>query len=86
MTIHELKSDPEVFQANLDGRKRWEIRFNDRGFKVGDKLLLKETQFSGEEMKAGKPLIYTGSQIHFPVGYIMRGPAYGLKEGWVIMS
>jgi len=70
----------------LDGLKRWEIRLNDRGFNVGDKLILKETHYSGEEMKAGKPLLYTGCEITFPVSFIMHGPCYGLKEGWVIMS
>jgi hypothetical protein len=83
---HELKTDPEVFQAVLRGEKLFEIRFDDRGFMVGDHLLLIETEFTGEEMKAGKPLVYTGDAYDFEVNYILRGPIYGLKEGWVIMS
>lgn len=39
--VIELKTDPELFEATLNGTKDWEIRFNDRGFKVGDKLVLR---------------------------------------------
>jgi len=85
--VHELKTDPEVFQANLDGRKPYEIRFDDRGYEVGDILILRETEFTGEEMnETGKPLVYTGRRKELDVRYILRGPIYGLAEGWVIMS
>jgi hypothetical protein len=84
--IHELKTDPEVFDAVNLGAKTFEIRFDDRNFQVGDDLILRETFYTGEEMKAGKPLTFTGRQYEFHVSYILHGPAYGLKEGWVIMS
>jgi hypothetical protein len=85
--IHELKTDPDVFEETYNGNKPFEIRFNDRGFAVGDILLLKETKYTGDEMKRfGKPLIYTGRTFHFDVSYILRGPCYGLMDGWVIMS
>ena len=86
MMEHKLKTDPEVFRASKDGRKTFEIRFDDRGFAIGDLLELQETKFTGEEMKAGAPLVYTGRTVVQYVSYILRGPAYGLKEGWVIMS
>ena len=86
--IHELKADPDVFQAVSDGSKSFEIRRDDRGFQVGDDLLLRETFYTGEEMslRDGKPLVYTGRAYEFHINYILRGPVYGLKEGWVIMS
>lgn len=39
---HELKIQPKYFRAILDGKKNFEIRKNDRGYKVGDKVVLKE--------------------------------------------
>jgi hypothetical protein len=85
--FHELKTDPEVFQAVINFKKTYEIRFNDRDFKIGDYLLLKETVSTGEAMKLGfEPLQYTGRECLVKISHILHGPIYGLKEGWVIMS
>ena len=51
---HELKTDSNVFDESFKGNKTFEIRYDDRGFSVGDKILLRETQFSGIEMKNGQ--------------------------------
>jgi hypothetical protein len=86
MVLHELKTDPDVFQASHWGVKPYEIRFNDRNFQLGDLLRLRETQHSGVEMAAGAPLIYTGRERSMPIRFILSGPRYGLAEGWVILS
>ena len=83
---HILKTDPCVFRAFETGIKRFEIRYDDRNFQIGDNLHLKETRYSGEEMKEGNPLEYTGYEDWMKVRYILRGPCYGLQAGWVIMS
>ncbi len=83
---HDLKTDSKVFQAMRKGFKNFEIRLNDRNFKENDILLLRETFYNGEEMKAGMPLLYTGAMLSVEVVYILHGPIYGLKENWVIMS
>ena len=82
--IHELKTDPEVFQAAWDGLKTFEIRFNDRDFKVGDSLYLLETEHTGEEMRAGAPLVYTGRTQMRVVSHVLTG--YGLAPGWCCLS
>lgn len=81
---HELKTDPAVFAAVLVGQKTHEIRFNDRGFAVGDTLLLRETTWTGEAMRAGAPLVYTGRTDTRTVSHILTG--YGLADGWCILS
>jgi len=83
---HTLKTDIYSFQAIYDGRKKHEIRFNDRDYRTGDDLALKETKHTGEEMKAGEPLIFTGASILAKVTHVLHGPIQGLMDGWVIMS
>ncbi|KAF1065249.1 DUF3850 domain-containing protein [Burkholderia gladioli] len=84
---HELKTDPDVFAAVLAGDKTHEIRYNDRSFKVGDTLRLRETRYSGESMKCQPddyPLEYTGREITRVVSHVLDG--YGLMPGWVVLS
>jgi len=42
MVTHELKSWPRFFEPIMDGRRTHELRRNDRGFAVGDVLILRE--------------------------------------------
>jgi hypothetical protein len=86
MTTHELKTDPKPFDDVVRGSKRFEIRKNDRNFDVFDCLHLRETLHTGEEMAKGAELIYTGRECLVTVVHILRGPIYGLVEGWVILS
>ena len=84
--LHELKTDSAVYRRVYVGLKTYELRKNDRDFKVGDQLLLRETLHTGAEMQSGAPLRYTGSQIIVDVVHVLYGPIYGLLEGWCIMS
>jgi hypothetical protein len=83
---HVLKTDPEAFGAVLIGLKKYEIRFDDRGFSVGDDLILRETKYTGDQMKNGAELIYTDRVVNKTISHILKGPVYGLKDGWVILS
>jgi hypothetical protein len=84
--MHILKTDPKPFEDVWQYKKTFEVRKNDRNFKVGDELILKETYYTGEEMKKGKPLTYTQREIGAKVLHVLHGPVYGLQEGWCIMS
>ena len=77
MTTHELKTWPEFFTAIVDGRKRFELRKDDRGFAVGDGLILKEWNPNTKS--------YTGSQVVVIVTYIVKGFT-GIQDGYVIMG
>lgn len=83
-TIHELKKDPIVFDLSVRGQKDYEIRYNDRNFQIGDELHIRETTESGEAIKAGAELRYTGRMFVRKINGILSG--YGLKEGWVILN
>jgi hypothetical protein len=83
--IHELKIDHDPFFAMLNGDKTHEIRRDDRGFKVGDTLFLRETRYTAQErIEDGRPVEYTGRTLTRTVTHIQRG--YGLPDGIVVMS
>lgn len=88
--IHEFKTDPEVFEAARAGLKPWEIRnLSDRTVRVGDTIVLRETEYTGEAMAADAeefPLVYTGRELQGVVTYILEGPIYGLKADWSILT
>lgn len=37
-------------------------------------------------MKTGAELIYTGRELTKRVSHVFKGPFYGLKENWAILS
>ena len=78
MTIHELKTWPEFFEPLRTGDKRCEVRKDDRGFSVGDKLNLREWDQNAQR--------YTGRVIWMRVTHILRGGQFGIKPGHVCMS
>lgn len=86
MKTHALKTDPLVFDDVAKGLKTFEIRKDDRGYQVGDRLFLERTRYTGAEMQAGFPLEYTGEKLTAIVTHILKGPMYGLAESWVILS
>jgi hypothetical protein len=79
--VHELKTWKEYFQLVVSGKKFFELRKNDRDFKTGDELLLKE--YDKESQK------YTGRKLHLRITYILEGTEaedLGLKKGFCIMG
>lgn len=76
-TIHELKCWRAYFQATVDGHKRFELRKNDRRYKVGDILQLREYNIETNK--------YTGREFWVRVTYILEHGEW-LKPGYVCMS
>jgi len=84
MKTHILKTDPGLIALRKAGKRPWEIRLNDRDFKVGDEIILQETCHSGDAMADGAPLAYTGKGLRCTITY-MEMNIYGIKDGWVLM-
>lgn len=74
--IHNLKISSQYYDAVERGYKPFEIRKNDRDFRVGDVLIMKET--------AEKPR----EPIEAEIQYILRYEDFpdGLKEGYCILG
>jgi len=75
---HELKTWPKPFSAVLGGNKTHEVRVNDRDFREGDELYLREYDPDTER--------YTGRHILATISYITPGGTFGLPENLCVMS
>lgn len=73
--IHELKCWPEFFAALLDRSKTFEVRRDDRDFRVGHTLHLMEWSAAHG---------YSGRELRFRVTYIV-GIA-GATQGYAVMA
>ena len=65
---HELKTWPEFFQPIWEGKKLFEVRNNDRNYKVGDYLNLQEYKPTGILPHADDG--YSGREVLCKVLYI----------------
>lgn len=77
MTNHNLKCWLEPFEEIVQGKKRFEYRFNDRNYKVGDLLILCEWDPKKED--------YTGRVLRKRVVSILK-EGFGLAKGYCVMS
>jgi hypothetical protein len=76
---HELKTWPAYFNAVRRGKRSFELRRDDRRFRVRDTLLLREWCPTGE--------FYTGREFVVEVTYIMRkAEEFGLMDGFCLMA
>lgn len=89
---HELKIWPEYFLLVSSGRKRFEVRYNDRDYQEGDFLRLREFDPALHMANEPHPLgNYTGRAIRVQTGYIfgIHGEDvvdFGLRPGYVVMQ
>ncbi len=75
---HELKTWPDMFDEIDRHRKVHEFRKNDRNFREGDLVLLREFEPAGER--------YTGREIPVRIMSISYGPAWGIPKGYAAFS
>ena len=73
--VIDLKIEPKYFEAQEKGNKNFEIRKNDRGYRVGDVLWLKE--YDPEKKQ------YTGNTLKRKITYIT---SYKQQEGYVVLG
>lgn len=73
MTTHGLKTIEPYFSDIWLGKKTFDVRFNDRNYKVGDILYLKRYNTLPKK------------SITCQVIYILDDPTY-IKEGYIIMG
>lgn len=81
MEVHELKILPEFFQAQEDGKKNFEIRKNDRDYKVGDWLYLRE--YDPKFKDFFNDPFYTGRDLLVESTFITD---YQQKDGYVVLG
>lgn len=74
-TQHELKIASEFFEAVKDGRKKFEIRKNDRNYQEGDVLMLLEYDKYYEA--------FTGEKITVEIIYMTD---YAQQDGYVVLG
>lgn len=92
MRVHELKTWVAQFKAVVDGRKTFEVRRNDRDYKEGDIVLLREYVQSEDAARAEEATYdlnrgdvktgYTGRTAGpFRIGYVEDAPC--MPATWV---
>ena len=77
-TIHKLKTINPFFEDVLNGLKDFEVRKNDRNFKVGDRLQLVEHSI--------KHPIMQPRYVFKDIKYILEGGQYGISNEYVILG
>ncbi len=81
---HDLKCQPEPFADILNGAKTAEYRRDDRDFRVGDVLILREWDPNvRREVGHGA---YSGRVLRKTVTHISRGPDWEIPTGFVVLS
>lgn len=69
---HELKTWPDYYECLVDGTKTFEYRRDDRGFKVGDTLYLREWEPTAWSIGVATLGRYTGREMRRRVTYLLH--------------
>jgi hypothetical protein len=80
--IHKLKCLTPYYEAIVRGDKKFDIRWDDRGFQKGDLVLLQQFDGSGY-VKSRDGIAFS---IEKEIKYILTGGRFGIEPGWVILG
>ena len=88
MIEHNLKTYATLWDAVDNGSKPFEIRQDDRNFRVGDILVLWRTPdpLDSSDPAFHKSKVFTSISIRREVTFILRGGQFGISEGYVAMG
>lgn len=82
---HQVKSWPDFYEPILDGRKKFDLRQQDRNYATGDTI-----EFLEYDDRLGR---YTGRKMTKIITFVMEGigsgaikPVAGLFRGYAILS
>lgn len=75
LKIHNLKIKPNYFKDVVNGKKTFDVRFNDRNFKEGDIVVLEEFDNKG----------YTGKYLNCEITYVLDDPEF-CKDHYVVLG
>lgn len=77
---HCLKIQSRYFEEIQNGDKTFEVRKNDRNFKLGDKVILQEYDIDNNT--------YSGSEIEMRISYILHGDfkLFGLANDHCVLG
>ena len=78
--IHAVKCKKEYFELLMSNKKTFEVRNNDRDYRVGDYLAINEVDCKNENI-----LRYTGQCMLFEIIYVFDDEMF-LKPGNVILG
>ena len=76
---HELKIQQPFADAVVEGRKTFELRYNDRGFQVGDTI-----QFTAINGSYYTDSMHPINGREYEITYVLGG--WGLNENWVALA
>lgn len=78
MKTHKIKLSDEFANDVLLGNKTFEIRYNDRNYKVGDYI---EFVVVGENKE---PVEHMLNEVPYKITYVLSG--WGLQDGYVALG
>ena len=79
MKSHEIKVDPELFRDIRVGLKTAEVRKDDRGYQVGDILIIYPFDIGTQKRTSS-------NFIHREVTHKVDGGKYGIEAGYCLLS